>query len=135
MVSPSYVLTEFLNSQTAQTVREMWWHFFAWSNGFSMILLAHVLLKPMNFNTFPLFSLTGAIFHFADAATDYKRLMEVDFVQIANFKKDSKTCVKLMILLFLRRPNHQNIQFYTGFVSFFDIVNFHKIDLLLVASN
>jgi len=60
---------------------------------------------------------------------------EVEFVQIANFKKDLKTCVKLMILSFLRRPTHQYIQFYTGFVSFFDIVNFHKIDFLLVASN
>ena len=31
--------------------------------------------------------------------------------------------------------NHPNIQFHTGFVSFFDVVNFHKMDLLLVASN
>ena len=32
-------------------------HFFAWSNGFSMILLAHVVLTPTNLNTFRLFSL------------------------------------------------------------------------------
>ena len=32
-------------------------HFFAWSNGFSMILLAHVVLEPTNFNTLPLFCL------------------------------------------------------------------------------
>ena len=37
-------------------------HFFAWSNCFSMILLAHVVLKPTNLNTFHLLSLRFFIF-------------------------------------------------------------------------
>ena len=42
--------------------------------------------------------------------------------------------MELMILSFLQPPKRRNIQFYTGFVSFCDIVNFHKIDILFVAS-
>ena len=49
--------------------------------------------------------------------------------------KHYKSCVKLIILSFLRPPKRQNIQFYTCFANFFDIVNFHNIDLLSVASN
>ena len=59
----------------------------------------------------------------------------VEFVQNADFKKDYKTSVKLIISSSLRPPRLQNIQFYTSFVSFFDIVNSHKIDVSSVASN
>ena len=58
----------------------------------------------------------------------------IDFVQNVDFKKDYKTRMELIILSFLQPPKRRNIQFYTGFVSFCDIVNFHKIDILFVAS-
>ena len=49
-------------------------------------------------------------------------------------KKDYKTRMKLIILSLLGPPKRQHIQFYTCFVSFCDIDNFHKIDVLFVAS-
>ena len=58
----------------------------------------------------------------------------IEFVENVDFRNYDKTCVNLVIEYSLRPPKRQTIQFYTGFVSVFDIVNFHKIDLLSVAS-
>ena len=82
-----------------------------------------------------LLSLRFCTFCFFYFLTNFDNSPELNLSEIANAKKDSKTFVKLMSLSFMRLQKHQNIQYRTGFVSFFDIVDFHKIDLLSAASN
>ena len=115
-----------LNSGNAPVASRVFLH---WSNGISMVLLAHVVLKPSNFTTFALVPWRFCNISFCYDATDFHWSVTVDFVQIAISKNDSKTCLKSIILSFWRLHHNQNINFYTGFVNFFGIVNFHNIDL------
>ena len=64
-------------------------HFFAWSNGFSMILLAQVVLKPMNLDIFPLLSLRFfynfeiMIFDHIDCLRIVPNSLQTNFIEIS----------------------------------------------------
>ena len=64
----AYVCSRLCSSRIPKAAKQPKQHdtsekrFFDWSNGFSMILLAHVVLKPTNLNTFPLLSLRFSTF-------------------------------------------------------------------------